>query len=100
MMFPECSKSISEEVKGLTSQQSKMYITAWKHNKECFGYMGLCTLWQLEISPFIRLSDVEIVIDRLLWNGFFHTDAYYKLAAGADPINDFIPYIYEKRCKQ
>ena len=45
MMFTERSKSISEEVKGLTPQQSKMYLLAWKHNTDCYGYMGLCTLW-------------------------------------------------------
>ena len=94
MMFTERSKSISEEVKGLTPQQSKMYLLAWKHNTDCYGYMGLCTLWQLEISMNIRLKDVEIVIDRLKDYGFFNTDAYYKFVVSDYPINDFIPGIY------
>lgn len=97
MMFTKRSESLLDEVAGLTPQQSKMYITAWKHNKECFGYMGLCALWQLEISSNIRLKDVDIVIDRLGNYGFFHTDAYYKFASSDCPVNDYIPCIYEKR---
>ena len=96
MMFTDRSKCVLDEINGLTQRQSKMYMLAWKHNKECFGYMGLCELWGLKISPNIRLKDVAIVLDRLLEHGFFNTNAYYELTKSLIIINDHIPGIYKE----
>lgn len=95
MMFTECSESLLDEVAGLTPLQFKMYMLAWKYNTNCFGYMGLCTLWQLKISGNIKLKDVSIVFDRLLEHGFFNTDVYYKLVENLTIMNDYIPGIYK-----
>ena len=78
MMLNLFPVSRSDEIRNLKPIEIRMYDLAWKHNKDCLGFVGLCDLWYREISPFITLRNIVHVWDRMNEFMFFHTDAYYN----------------------
>lgn len=82
------------EVSGLKPQEIAMYDLAWKHNRDGFGFAGLCDLWMKEVSPHITLAQINRVWDRLCEYSFFRTNRYYEYCGrNYEGVNDYVPHI-------